>query len=202
MERDEYGAWKLATFGSDYMIWHDGLNTGAVTELVGDARARAVQMLRLGVDIGDSHAAEALAAMGESSSVEALRALLARSRGEDRVRVALAIHRLGSEPSLAAHLVDVLRGPLHWGERMAAAIGLRHFDGRNDELALLDAVEHDAEYLVRYHAAESLLARFRVPARLPGHPAIFDCVARRSGTLAQARQALERVRPRRPWRLS
>lgn len=166
-------AWKDATFGSGYMIWHDGLDVDAVTRLRGEARERAVDMLRLGLTQGDAHAAQALAAMGEPATRAEILAQLARSSGGSRVRLALAAHALRPDPALAAHLVEVLRSELHWGERIDAAIGLRRFTGDADETALLAAVG-DADYLVRYHACESLLARWRVaPADISGHPEIF-----------------------------
>src|SRR5687768_1606499 len=91
-------SWKEATFGTGYMIWHDGLDTGAVTGLRGEARLRALEMLRLGVELGDAHAASALAAMGDTSELGTMRARLATAEGADRVRIALAMHAVAPEP--------------------------------------------------------------------------------------------------------
>lgn len=107
---DRWRAWKEQTFGNDYMIWHDGLYTAQVTSLSGDAREAALGMLRLGPALGDSHAAEALAAMGDPSTIGPMRAQLDDAQGTEKVRVALAIHELGPDPRLAPHLVEVLRG--------------------------------------------------------------------------------------------
>jgi HEAT repeat protein len=159
--------------GTGYMIWHDGLDVGAVTGLSGEARAQALTMLRLGLSLGDDHAAVALAAMGDDTAIGDMLALLAGASGSERVRLALAVHCLRPDPSLAAHLVAVLQGEGHWGPRIDAAIGLRNFAGADDEAALLAAVA-DREYLVRYHACETLLVRWRVrPTDISRHRKIF-----------------------------
>lgn len=172
-EAATWRAWKQATFGSEYEIWHDGLDLGAVTGLRGERRGEALTMLRLGLSLGDDRAAQALAAMGDESQLDGMRALLGASTGSQRVRLALALHRLQPDPALAAHLIAVLTSAAHWGERIDAAIGLRGFSGAHDEAALLAAVA-DPEYLVRNHACESLLARWRVkPAEISKHRDIF-----------------------------
>ncbi|MBK9001435.1 MAG: hypothetical protein IPM35_37420 [Myxococcales bacterium] len=201
-------AWKERTFGNDYMIWHDGLDTGQVASLSGDARGEALGMLRLGLALGDAHAAEALAAMGDASTIGSMRAHLDEAQGAEKVRVALAIHELGPDPALAAHLVEVLRSPLHWTHRIDAAMGLRRFSGADDEAALLLAVEEDPEYLVRYHASESLLVRWGIqPSEIGAHSEIFDRVSGPKGDaplepadfahFRQARALLEQLRDQR-----
>jgi hypothetical protein len=201
----EWQAWKEATFGSEYAIWHDGLSTEAVADLRGEARRRALEMLRLGLELGDSHAAEALAAMNEAGAAPAMRAQLHTAQGADRVRVALAVHAVTPDPELATRLVGVLRGHPSWSARVDAAIGLRQFAGAPDEAALIDAVAKDAEYLVRYHASESLLARWRVsPPEISKHPSVFsDICGPDEGKpsaddfvrYARARAELEKLKP-------
>lgn len=174
MSEDRWKQWKEQTFGTEYMIWHDGLYTAQVASLGGAAREEALEMLRLGLSLGDAHAAEALAAMGDAVSVDSMRAKLDAARGSEKVRLALAMHELGPDPALAACLVEVLQSPLHWSSRIDAAMGLRSFSGADDEAALLLAVEQDPEYLVRYHACDSLLARWGIePTDVSKHPEIF-----------------------------
>lgn len=198
-------AWKQSTFGSDYEIWHDGLYTGAVTGLTGDARAHAIAMLRLGLSLGDVHAGEALAAMGDAADLDTMRTQLQRASGSERVKLALAIHRLQPDPALAHELVDTLQSRLSWSERIDAAIGLRHFAGADDEAALLAAVG-DRDYLVRYHACDSLLVRWGAKQRdIARHPDIFPLIcgpqddnptAADFARYAEARTKLEQLRPR------
>lgn len=82
-ERARWKAWKLKTFDTDYMIWHDGLNTGAVSDLTGREREEALAMLRLGVSLGDSHASEALAAMKDTGSLDSMKAELLKASGAE-----------------------------------------------------------------------------------------------------------------------
>lgn len=171
-----WARWKEQTFGSAHEIGRGGLNTGAVTRRRGARRAEALAMLRLGLTLGDSDAAAALAAMGDATAAESIRRRLGEVAGAERVKLALALHELRPDPSLAAELVAVLQSRLSWSERIDAAIGLRSFRGADDEAALLAAVA-DPDYLVRYHACESLLARWRVrPAEIARHADIFPLI--------------------------
>ena len=182
--RATWTRWKEATFGTGYSIWHEGLDVAAVTRLEGEARTSAVAMLQLGRSLGDDHATEALAAMGDAPTLAAMRERLDTDdpplEPATRVRTALILHQRAPDPLLAAHLVAVLASP--WSKRQVdssridAAIGLRRFDGAGDEAALLVAVG-DPSYLVRYHACESLLARWRVRRlQITEHPEIFALI--------------------------
>ena len=177
--KDEYYQWIFATFGSDYDICHDGLNTASVTSLTGEAHEKALTMLYKGVELRDSRAAEALAAMNEVNALSDLRAQLAQSSGESKVRVACAINKISPDESLSKDLVDVLEdSSLFWGPRMSAAIGLCDFRDEMSERALLKAVEHDGDYLVRYHASNTLIKRWRgSSSNILGHRDIFDLIS-------------------------
>lgn len=182
---DTYRQWKEKLFGSDYMIWHDGLYERGVSALRGAAREEAVRMLRVGLAYDDAYAAQALAAMDERDATEDVRALLPRVSGGARVRVALALFRLAADPAMAAEIGAVLApSALPWGERIDAAIALRDFTDDASERALLAAIDDD-EYLVRYHACNSLLVRWRVkPSDISQHRDIFPLIttsASRSG---------------------
>ncbi|WP_096326308.1 HEAT repeat domain-containing protein [Nannocystis exedens] len=203
-----WSRWKEETFGSGYHIWHEGLDVAAVTGLKGQTRARALAMLRLGRSLGDDHAFEALAAMGDAATIAAMRARL--DAGDPffppatRVRFARILHRISPDPRLAEHLLAVLRTTCSkgqpWSPRIDAAFGLREFAGPADEDALLAAVA-DPHYLVRYHACESLLHRWRAGRRrLTDHPALFELIrgpddeASTPGDLARYAEAQRRLR--------
>lgn len=182
INNDAYRKWKLSTFGSDYMTWHEGLYTHQVEALKGEARQSAIRMLVFGVNIGDSYAAQALAAMREISAVGDIRAALSKASGEDRVRFAQSIHDLvpedAAQGTMAKYLIEVLeKSAGHWGPRINAAMGLREYKDAASEQALLKAVENDPEYLVRYHCCGSLFARWKVvPECLTDHPDLFGLI--------------------------
>jgi hypothetical protein len=202
--KDDYYQWKHTVFGSEYMIWHDGLPVGAVKTLTGDARLRALRMLFMGVELGDSHAATALASMGDASATAEMRAQLRQSTGESKVNFALAINGLSPDDSLASELIEVLNSPSDQFVQMSAAIGLRQFSDSVSERALLDAVEQNGRYLVRYHASESLLQRWHViPSGIVQHQEIFQLIrspdadvttAEERARLSEAAVLLERLR--------
>jgi hypothetical protein len=203
---DEYRRWKEATFGPEYMIWHEGIELSGVGSLTGDARENTLHMLRKGVEMQDPHAAQALAAIGEVSTVAEMRTQLPQSSGENKVRLARAIHALLPDESLAKELIEVLQnGSLHWGDQMNAAIGLRDFGDSESELALLCAIAHNGNFLVRYHANQSLLHRWRVTPPDTERREIFELIpspqngvvaADAQTRLSEATVRLEKLRKR------
>lgn len=204
-----WSRWKEETFGSGYHIWHEGLDVDAVTGLQGQARERALAMLRLGRSLGDDHASEALAAMGDAPTIAAMRARL--DVGDPplppatRVRFVRVLHAVAPDPRLADHLVAILDATWSkgqpWSPRVDAAVALRAFAGEADEAALLRAVA-DPSYLVRCHACESLLHRWRARRRqVSDYPALFALIrgpddddAPTVGDLARYAEARQRLR--------
>jgi hypothetical protein len=173
-QKATWRAWKEATFGTDYMIWHDGLYTGGIARREGEARAETLRMLLLGLQLGDPVAAEALGAMRAGEALEGLRALLPTTHGRAKVKVALAIHEIEPNPDLAEDIIEVLRSHPLWGDRIDAAIALRRFPAAKVDEALLSSVAHDPDYLVRNHAAESYLHVHCVhPPEIAEHRTIF-----------------------------
>jgi len=191
-DRKLWREWKEATFGSDFMIWHDGLGTDGVTRLRGDARDEAIGMLLLGLRLGDSVAAQALEAMGVRDAVAEMRVQLDRATGVPLVRIAHSIHRLTPDLSLVPRIVEVLESAGSWSNRMDAAMVLRDFDSPESVAALLRAVREDHDYLVRYHASSSLLALAVIePADVAEHPEIFKLICSGSERDGEPRDAAE-----------
>lgn len=190
--QEEWRRWKAEVFDSEYMIWHDGLPIEKVQHLAGDERENAIRMLRIGVDVGDSHATQALAAMGETSATTEMRDQLRQASSGDKVRVALAIHALEPDESLASELIEVLKTP-PWSQQIDAAIGLRKFTDLASESALLHAVEDNA-FLVRYHACESLLYRWQItPSGISAHPEISKLIGMLGSTPESRKEATARL---------
>jgi hypothetical protein len=213
--RGEFQNWKSKTMGDPYSIWHDGLEVDWMKTLTGGAREEALIMLHYGVELGDSDCATALAAMGDVSAVPKIRNKFSESTDLAKVASTLAIHELVPDEALAGNLIDVLKNPLSSEidatsmARMKAAIGLRNFSGEASERALLDAVEHDPAYLVRYHSYYGLISRWNVKLSSQEDDAIFKLIclssnrssnnktitAEDQASLSEARQRLEKHRP-------
>jgi HEAT repeat protein len=186
----EYRAWRDATFGSGYMIWHEGVDVERVCRLDGEARAKAIEMLRIGLAEADFVAVYALAALGEKSVLPELRALLTSATGQLRVATVLALHRLAGDLSAASALLVELKAE-HWGDRVDAAIALAQLGAHPDVVpALLAVVRDDPEYLPRLHAASSLraIAGLRKPEVDPTTaPALFRLLSEADGDSPEAR---------------
>ncbi|RZU76363.1 hypothetical protein EV384_5011 [Micromonospora kangleipakensis] len=197
---DEWRAWRRAVFGDPYLVWHDGPE---FSRLLRAARADPVmveRMLTAGLDDRDVVAAESLAVLGEAGFApvrarELLRAAVPTASNTFLVSVATALHRLTAEESWAAAIVAVL-GARHWTDRMDAAIALARFAPTADLVHALGRAVCDSEYLVRYHAANTLL-RYAQP---PDDPEVDPPVSvyREPGLFELI--ATPRAEPRRRWR--
>ncbi len=77
----------------------------------------------------------------------------------------------------------MLKNGSYWGEKMPAAIGLLHFSGEASERALLEAVEHEGAFLVRYHAVNSLVGRWKVRTDDPRRKDIGRLIGRPNGAV-------------------
>jgi HEAT repeat protein len=123
---------------------------------------------------------------------EPLKQRLATATGNERVEVALALWRIERYPPAAKHLLDVLANASWWGDRMEAAITLRHVDSPPVRPALWRALD-DKDELVRHHAAVSLLALdgLQEPTDADCNPCIGvmsdDATRRQAGKEALAR---------------
>jgi len=134
-------------------------------------------MLHKGIEFGDSYAAEALAAMGDTRALDEMRVQLRKSTDHHRIRFALAINSLSPNDSLANELIEEFKLPFEWNIHMRAAIGLRYFSDTASERALLNEIEQNGKFLVRYHASNSLLWRWDVtPTDISKHPEIWELI--------------------------
>lgn len=163
-------------FGTPYEVWHDGIPEGRI-DLADPAELR--DALPAGLGDGDWVAAVAVRRLADPALLPLVAARQGIGGGRFAVEAARAIAELGGDRAAAtAWVVEALAWG-GWPDRLDVAVGLRHLPGEGVIDALLAAVENDPEYLVRYHAAESLLHLGKViPTDITLHPGIFsDLVA-------------------------
>lgn len=161
-----YNAWREEMFDTDYMIWHDGLDVRGILATEGEERKRALEMLYFGLARADYVAVDVLGLLRETAALPQIRALLPGATGTLRINIALAIHKLAGDISVAPALVEELKAtPPTW--RLEAARALALF-GEHPEVvpALLEVVRDDADYLARLWATRSVCAIAR--SRSPG----------------------------------
>ncbi|MBM3695570.1 MAG: hypothetical protein FJW79_06520 [Actinobacteria bacterium] len=171
-------------FGTPYEVWHDGIQEDQFAA-ADPAELRAA--LPEGLADGDWVAAATARHLGDPAFLPLLEARRGMGGGRFVVEAARAIVALGGDREAAvAWSVEAL-GRGAWSDRLDVALGLRHLPGDGVVEALLGAVEGDPEYLVRYHAAESLLHLGEIePQDISLHPDVFpDLVAGAEGEPTQ-----------------
>jgi hypothetical protein len=158
---EEYAAWERGVFGDPYLVWHDGPDFTRLVALAHEDLPAVGRMLAGGVRSGSTVAAaayEALAGIGlvPDRARDVLRAAVPVAQGAFLVGVAQALHVLTGDESWAEPIMSVLTAPSQF-DRLDAAMALAGF---TPTAHLVEALAHavgDREYLVRYHAANTLL---------------------------------------------
>jgi hypothetical protein len=159
---DEWTRWRRGVFGDPYLVWHDGPDFTALLRAARSDLRAVTRMLIAGINAGDPLAAESIGTLaGAGLTPEGwqalLRAAVPRASGTFLVRLAQALYALTADPSWATAIASVLSSAEDWGERIDAAIALADFDPATHLIQALARAVCDPEYLVRYHAANTLL---------------------------------------------
>jgi hypothetical protein len=157
-----WAQYRFEAFGEPYMVWHDGPDFSEFRSRVSADATLAERMVLQGLAEGDALAAQAIAEgdfppEAVTRLVPSLREAVERNKSTYRVRCAEALTRLTGEQSWSAAIVDALRDGPFWGDRLDAAMALGHYEPTVELIAALMVAMEDEEYLVRYHAANSLL---------------------------------------------
>jgi hypothetical protein len=175
---EEYRTWERGAFGDPYLVWHDGPD---FTRLVALARVdlpAVGRMLAHGVCSGSTVAAasyEALAGIGlvPDGALDVLLAAVPVALGAFRVGVAEALHALTRDESWSEPIVSVLTAPSPF-DRLDAALALARFTPTAHLVEALARAVADPEYLVRYHAANTLLRYAGLEQSVSDLPEIFQ----------------------------
>jgi len=172
------------------MVWHDGPDFTRLIELAGTAPADVARMLAAGLEAGDPLAAQSIAALAEAGlapdgAESLLRAAVPDATESLLVRVAQALHVLTGDESWAIPIATVLASDAFWGVRIDAAIALAAFTPTADLVASLGRAVRDDEYLVRYHAANTLLRYAGHTDDIADHPDLFDKITSDSDVAAR-----------------
>lgn len=161
------GATSYLQFRNEYIdsagnfgAWHDGLDHRLFEQMSPDDRERAENdMLKA---LPDWRCIIGLGFIRSQKAIDPLRRLEKQLHGEQLVRVEQALLRIGvpGEGVPGAKTRQVLAGEDSGSNkisRMDAAMALREFPSAETAAVLRQAVQDDDDYLVRYHAANSLL---------------------------------------------
>ncbi|SCL33133.1 hypothetical protein GA0070624_4663 [Micromonospora rhizosphaerae] len=171
---EEWRRWRRDIFGDPYLVWHDGPEFSRLLRVARDDPGMVRRMLAAGLEDGDPVAAESVAVLAEAGleprgASHLLRAAVPTASGSFLVELAVTLHRLSGDDRWAEPIVSVLGEARHWGTRMDAAIALDRFPPTVTLIGALGGAVRDREYLVRYHAANTLLRYARTDDD-PGRP--------------------------------
>jgi len=184
-------------FGDPYLVWHDGPDFGAVVAAARADPAGLARDLASGVREGDAVAAQTYGVLHghgllPDDAVTVLRATSATAQGTLRVRLAESLFLITGNPAWADPIVEVLRAGSFWGERIDAALALHRFGPAPALVTALAQAMADEEYLVRYHAASTLLRWAGVATDASDDPATFEAI-RQDARPADHRAAADRL---------
>ncbi|GAB2526181.1 HEAT repeat domain-containing protein [Nocardia heshunensis] len=157
----EWRTWRLAVFGDPYLVWHDGADFRQLLELARSDREAVGRMLALGLGEADSLAADSLRmlnaeGLAPARSRELLLSAASRAVDEFLLTVAHALYSLTDDEAWLDPIVGLLATAGPWTTRMDAARALADVRATPQVLAALRHALDDTEFLVRYHAANTL----------------------------------------------
>ncbi|WP_127501095.1 hypothetical protein [Actinoplanes solisilvae] len=172
----EWQRWRQEIFGDSPGAGRDFV---ALTEAARVGPKAVERMLRAGLAAGDPLAARSFTALASAGlappdAVSFLRTALIRAQDEFRVRVAEALYTVTRDPGWATPIAGVLSGARSEVVRLDAAIALAGFVPTVGLVRALAAAVSDPEYLVRYHAADTLLRWAGDRRGVDGVPALHE----------------------------
>ncbi|MBN2229254.1 MAG: HEAT repeat domain-containing protein [Candidatus Thorarchaeota archaeon] len=144
-------------FGNPYMMWHDGINPKSVCYLKGEERDRAEIMLIESMEDGSHYAAMGLRELKSQKAIPIMKELLKKVGSDLKIQIALALNTIEDTTEYVPDIIDVLQYNGSPYVRLKAAMVLRNYPTIEVIESLFTAIEKDPDYLVRYHASESLL---------------------------------------------
>ncbi len=158
----DWATYRESAFGEPYLVWHDGPDFYEFRSRFEADPALATAMLAAGIAEGDALAAHtprelALTDEQRATFVRMLTEALPGANAGVRLEAGASLFALTGSPEWSAPVVEVLGSGVHWGVRIDAAMRLKAFPPTPALVEALAAGVADAEYLVRYHSANTLL---------------------------------------------
>lgn len=199
--RVEWDRFRYDVLGDPYLVWHDGPSFDVLLARCRSDPAATARLLRLGLQQHDplaAMAADAVLAHGALATDLVPDLVAALEGGSDLATVetarALLIHT--RRPEYSTPIIRVLLTGASWSDRMDAARALAVAEPTPVVVDALARGVTDEEYLVRYHAANSLLALAGAGTTIDEHEELFRRIAQQSSPEGWSQAAAEL---RRPW---
>ena len=160
-------------FGDPYYAWHDGIDEGTVLRLTNPEEKREAEDMLIDALPGGMFAARGLALLHSERGLPALEKTL-ETTGFDalRIRIADAIEQITGNGRHVRDLIGCLQQGADYSTRLDAAMALGKYRTTEVIDALFGAIA-DVDYLVRYHACNSLLRMHGFTTDISEHDDIF-----------------------------
>ncbi|MHA1299158.1 MAG: HEAT repeat domain-containing protein [Candidatus Helarchaeota archaeon] len=180
MPKKRSAAWErfyYEFFGrSGYEQWHDGVDPDVVLDLKGEEREEAEDLLIKSAEKGEMWPTKGLIVLKSKKALPLLKKQLKNlGYGVQRIRVAEAIVSIEENTENVAVLIDELHNNPSPYDRLEAAMVLKNFPRQDVVDALYKAIM-DPDFLVRNHAAESLLAIHGISSKIADYDEIFTYI--------------------------
>ena len=143
-------------FGDPYMMWHDGIDVTAVNRLSEEEKKKAEDMLIQEMYKGNYFAVQGLRELRSKKAIPVMKQYLNEADPSVQLEICITLVEQEGEMEYLDIIFALLLNCPSYYVRMTAAIELRKFNLPSVVEALFKAIL-DPDYLVRYHAVESLL---------------------------------------------
>ena len=163
-------------FGDPYMMWHDGIDAQSVCLLEGAERDQAESMLLESMEAGSHYAAMGLRELKSQRAIPVMKRLWEKVGSDLKIQIAVALNVIEDTDEYTPDLIQILYNNRSPYVRLNAAITLRIFPTDDTIQALFDSVSTDPDYLVRFHASESLLHIHGLEPTISEHKEIFQLI--------------------------
>ncbi len=175
----EWASWRRHVFGDRHPGADDGPDPEGLVEAVRREPDVVAGMVRLGLEFADPAAAWAMHALADRELVpprlvRSAQEFIWMSTGTFRVRLAQSLRAATGDDSWAMAIVSVATAiGATWSERIDALLALSGYRPTADLVAAVRTAVCDPEYLIRFHAANTLLRFAGDPMPVNNRPEVF-----------------------------
>lgn len=157
---------------SDYEQWHDGIDLNILLQLTEEEQIEAEKLLIESVEKNGQWPTRGLAALESKKAIPVLKKKLDSGYGIIKIRCAYALEKIVGTGEYLPVLYDELFNNVSPYDRLEVAMNLREFPTKEVVDNLFKAML-DEDYLVRAHAADSLLGIHGFNPEISNHDDIF-----------------------------
>jgi len=158
MQNETWNEFKQRVWGTDYEIWHDGIESGGLDFYIQKEGSHVKEMLLKGLEAEDPTAVLGLYSFPADEIVDDLKKAFSRSASHFKIELAKLLYTIDEENRGAYRdtLIDRLQNAGDPGVQIAAAEAMSGFNDEAMQQALTQASKNADDNLVRAAALRSL----------------------------------------------